>query len=475
MPKKAKKGGGKGGGKTEEERLLYLQQKAQAEEEMAKQKEEILTQFLKDKLQREERNTAVNLLKLNEGWRSILRQTRTVELREDIAVLSQTFERRLDALDSIIRNLEGDLQEAERQAAQVRRLHLQHLERLRAQRDKRLMFVQQQWEDGLQHLSSMFSSERKQTQASRLQQRADLEDAMFSLEQQHKAAMDEIHTLYKDSIAAYESAHDDRVAALVQENEHKLEEKNLQNQELVQICSDEAKKVDDLIANNQRLIQKTNADMRNVKNLQDLVIQLRDRLNSRKKKNQLVEQDLTAARDQMKRKTLELREQLTRTQKEARKQLIDLSVQGHNATKRLEAVIAKGEKVLNVADMCQKLENRQRNLSALFSAEDHRTQTQDPAEGAPAFPELQQVTRSINSAVLQREALKKHKHDLTRENQQLRLLLRQHLDNITVSDSALDGPRALLAVSQAPTTTTPLDNKRRHTVIEGVHAVKHSL
>lgn len=45
----------------------------------------------------------MNLLKLNEGWRSILRQTRTVELREDIAVLSQTFERRLDALDSIIR------------------------------------------------------------------------------------------------------------------------------------------------------------------------------------------------------------------------------------------------------------------------------------------------------------------------------------------------------------------------------------
>lgn len=47
MPKKAKKGGGKGGGKTEEEKLLYLQQRAQAEEEMAKQKEEILTQFLK--------------------------------------------------------------------------------------------------------------------------------------------------------------------------------------------------------------------------------------------------------------------------------------------------------------------------------------------------------------------------------------------------------------------------------------------
>lgn len=119
----------------------------------------------------------------------------------------------------------------------------------------------------------------------------------------------------------------------------------------------------------------------------------------------MVEQDLTAARDQMKRKILELREQLTRTRKAARKQLTDLSVQGHNATKRLEAVIAKvkpllcllsavcclllftsslcglqGEKVLNVAEMCQKLENRQRNLSALFSAEDPRTETHEPAE-----------------------------------------------------------------------------------------------
>ncbi len=47
MPKKAKKGGGVKGGKTEEERLLYLQQRAQAEKELARKREEILTLFLK--------------------------------------------------------------------------------------------------------------------------------------------------------------------------------------------------------------------------------------------------------------------------------------------------------------------------------------------------------------------------------------------------------------------------------------------
>lgn len=56
-----------------------------------------------DKLQKEQRNTAVNLLKLNEGWRTILRQTRAAELRKDISILSQTFERQLDGLDSVIK------------------------------------------------------------------------------------------------------------------------------------------------------------------------------------------------------------------------------------------------------------------------------------------------------------------------------------------------------------------------------------
>lgn len=83
--------------------------------------------------------------------------------------------------------------------------------------------------------------------------------------------------------------------------------------------------------------------------------------------------------------------------------------------------------------------------------------------------------RSINDAMLRREALKKHKGDLIRENQQLRLLLRQRLDGMMVSDDAFDGPHALLAVYQAPYATNPPDTNRRHTVIEAVHTVKHYL
>ncbi|XP_070834938.1 dynein regulatory complex subunit 2 [Chaetodon trifascialis] len=471
MPKKAKKGG-KGGAKTEEERLLYLQQRAQAEEEMAKRREEILTLFLKDKLQKEERNTAVNLLKLNEGWRSILRQTRAAELREDVTVLSQTFERRLDGLDSIVKNLERDLQEAERQSAQVRRVHLQHVERLWTQQHRRLTFVQQQWENGLQHLSSRFSCERKQMAADSQQQRADLEDATFTVEQKHKAAMDELHRLYSESIAAYRSAYDDRKAAL--SNQETLKEKTLRRQEAEQLCSKDTKELEQLLSTKQRFLQMTNEHMRKVERLQDTITQLRDKLNSTKTENQSVEQDLTAARNQVNRKTHKLRDQLTQAQTAARKQLTDLTVQSNNAAKKLQAVIAKGQRVLRVADMCRKLESEQKD-DWLFPPEEHRPETTEPAQVAAEFPELLQVSWSLSAATLQREALRKHRDDLSRENQQLRLLLRRRLDAMTVSDDAFDGHQALLAVRPAPLATTPPDTSRHHTVIEAAHAAKHSL
>lgn len=186
----------------------------------------------------EENNTAINLLKVNDGWRSILRQTRTAELRHDVTVLSQTFERHLDGLDSLLNNLEVDIQKADQQAAEVRCIHVRNLKRLQEVQNKRLRILQEQWESGLQLLTSKFNSERsvgptglptvigtllvldhveqvglkcafacrKQMLADTRQQRA-LEDVAFTAEQQNKAVMDETDTLYSDVITTYQGAH----------------------------------------------------------------------------------------------------------------------------------------------------------------------------------------------------------------------------------------------------------------------------
>lgn len=92
--------------------------------------------------------------------------------------------------------------------------------------------------------------------------------------------------------------------------------------------------------------------------------------------------------------------------------------------------------------------------------------------------ELPQLMRSVNTAVLQREALRKHRDDVSGDSQQLRLLLQQQLDGMTLSEDALYGSHPLLAVSPAPTTTTAgplLDTRGQYTVIEAVHAARHAL
>ncbi|XP_040915843.1 dynein regulatory complex subunit 2 [Toxotes jaculatrix] len=477
MPKKAKKGGGgKGGGRTEEERLVYLQQRAQAEEEMAQKKEEILTLFLQDKLQKEERNTAVNLLKVNEGWRSSLRQTRAAELREDAAIFGQTFENKLDGLGSTMKNLERALQEVERQSAQVRRVHLPHLESLRAQQDKQLMFQQRQWENGFEHLSSSFASERTRMLAQSQQQRADLEDASFMLEQRHQEVMQETHALYNDCIVSQHSDQEDKTDTKVQEAKERLKEKK---QEVLQLYSNEAEKLDKLVLRKQGCVQATDELTKKVQELKDLSLQLKVKISSAEATKEQVEEHVMAASNETNKKTHALQSQLTQNQTAARRRLTELTVQSNNATKKLQAVISKADKVLRVGEMCRKLESEQENVFTSASPAAPNQSSDTETEGAPEekseFAELQHVTRRINEALLHREALKEEKEHLSRENRQLRILLRQHLDAMTASDRTFDGRDALLTAYRAPTTTVPSDSDRRHTVIEAVHAVRQSL
>ncbi len=60
---------------SEEDRALYLEQQRIAEEEAQKKKEEMLSRFLKDKLAKEEAAAKLNMVKLKEQWRSIMRRS----------------------------------------------------------------------------------------------------------------------------------------------------------------------------------------------------------------------------------------------------------------------------------------------------------------------------------------------------------------------------------------------------------------
>ncbi|XP_008313153.1 dynein regulatory complex subunit 2-like [Cynoglossus semilaevis] len=326
----------------------------------------------------------------------------------------------------------------------------------------------------MENLRLSFNNERKQMLTYREQQLAKLEDAEFTLEQRHKHLMSDIIRVYSESLAAYESAHDDQMAALLLEEKVALAERSQKNQEVLVLHQEEAKELEDLVQKKQRIIQKTEEKMKTAKKLQVTAAQQQQKLKSSETENELLERDLTKAIDDVKQKTRKLRDKMTGGQLRVRTGLRDLTVQSDSAAKRLQAAINKGERVLRVGELCHKLNGVIAPLPC--STDDRKPGThEDQAEETSAFPELHHLTRNINVAVLHCDAAKRDREHLRRENVQLRLLLRQRLDAMTVSDHALDGGPGLLSIHQAPTMRTPQSTGQRQTVIEAVHAIKNSL
>lgn len=61
---------------SEEERSAFLEQQRQLEEDNLKKKEDMLSRFLKDKLVKEEKASKLNMVKIQNQWRAIMRKSK---------------------------------------------------------------------------------------------------------------------------------------------------------------------------------------------------------------------------------------------------------------------------------------------------------------------------------------------------------------------------------------------------------------
>jgi len=127
---KGKKGKGKASNLTDEERFQKEQEKAAAEEAERIAQQQMILNYLKQKLAQEEKYSKLNNKKLVEKWRAIMRQAKSAELKKEIVILSQTFERIMDRKSAVIQQLAKDLEESEEQNRMATRAHQSNLGQL---------------------------------------------------------------------------------------------------------------------------------------------------------------------------------------------------------------------------------------------------------------------------------------------------------------------------------------------------------
>ncbi|XP_023687004.2 dynein regulatory complex subunit 2 [Paramormyrops kingsleyae] len=475
---------------TEEEKILFMQQRALAEEDMAKRKEDMLSQFLKDKLQKEERNSAVNRLKLTQQWRTVLRKARVEELYRDVAVLSQTFERILDHKDSIVKSLVSDLMEAEQQSSLAVSSHLQFVDRLLDLHKARLESLQQTWANELEELSQEFNAERVLLTSQHQAESTYLQDVSFAMD-------DHYRNVYREAQDDFYSTRDDvrnqnaEEMQMIQDQQKgtvqkRMEELEQEHHRYLKATENQQVACNALQDSDQQSAQEIEEQMKKLRKIQTKIAKLRAQLSSRQGESTLMTQDLRAAKTDVLLQAQQLMTQLGGTRAADRRRLTDLTVRSNAAAKTLRGVIEKGEKLLRLSEMCRKLETEQEKVlpfySCSLSAEESlggggsaEVPTEELAKAMQDHSALEHFWQRYNKAQLERLCLERERAELSQENQRLRLLLRQYLDSISVNDELHLQQRPLLVVRQPALAVLGDSRGKRHTVVEVAHAMKHTL
>lgn len=486
---------------SDEEQLLLFQQKMLAEEEMIKKKERLLSQFLKDKLAKEEHNSALNLNKINTQWRMVLREVKTRALRKDIEILSQTFERVVDCKDSVIKSLAKDLSEAEEQHAQALRGHLHSVDQLLALQRCRLSLLEESYNMELETLTKEFETERKTIIDQHEKEIRYLQDVFMAMEQNY------IDSEYEGKLE-FQSMWDD----LKNKN---LEEKHFLRLQLENVVEDLWRKFQDALKNytdatedrkvafetlrvkDEKSSKEIEVQMKKIQRLQDSISIIKGKImvHSREseEQNQYIRDDKELILVQLRK----LKAQRTQAREISQENLVKLTLESNAAIKALRKIVDKGEKILKLAEICRKFETEEEKVLPFYSptlTPEEREEieeiqpedlTEELAKVIADYKGMENFWKRYNKVKLEQLSLQHRHAELLEINGKLREMLKQYLDGISVSDEVLSQLNPLFIVNHRSNLTQPLstpatqpgDKKppTTYNIIEAAHVISHIL
>ncbi|XP_006202988.1 dynein regulatory complex subunit 2 [Vicugna pacos] len=485
---------------SDEEQLLLFQQKLLAEEEMAKKKERLLNQFLKDKLAKEEHNSALNLNKINTQWRMVLREVKTRELHKDIEILSQTFERVVDCKDSVIKSLAKDLSEAEEQYAHALRSHLHNVDQLLALQRCRLSLLEESYNMELEALTKEFETERKTIIDQHEKEIHYLQDVFMAMEQNY------IDSEYESKLE-FQSMWDD----LKNKN---LEEKHFLRLQLENIVEDLWRRFQDALKNytdatedrkiafetlqvkDEKSSKEIEAQMKKIQRLQDSIIILKGKIMVHSRESEEQNQDIRNDKELVLVQLRKLKAQRTQARRISQENLVKLTLESNATLKALRMAVDKGEKILKLAEICRKFETEEEKVLPFYSSVLTHEEQEEIEEINPKefndelakvimdYTGMENFWKRYNKVKLEQLSLQHRRAQLLEINEKLREMLRQYLDGISVSDEVLSQLNPLFIVNHRSNLPQPLstpaaqpgDKKPPTTyIIEAAHVISHIL
>ena len=454
-----------------------------SEEAAAMYKEEAERRKLEQKkakwvklLQMEREFAKRNMTKINHQWRKIMREMKLEDMKKQIEILSQSHEREVDRKDAIIQMLDRDLEDAEDQYRVALRGHLtktQLLQDLQADRIKALRLA---YNNDLNALIYEFGEEKTQMMENHSQAKHDMQTMITAMNREFDASNDfsrqefeshreeiknrdsEEYNVLKISLESYiddlerhfESAHEAYLTS--------TDDRTKAYRELVERDEISARIIERRMRKLSKLLHALghwrSKQQVNVREWEDRNEALRTEKNMITSHFEQLKRDMNAFRNDQ--RTL-----LTQT-----------CVHAKESLDGLQEKLDLGNRVLQQAELNRKLETelekirpfRAESVSAAIEASgtvgaglegredeegEEEWEREDKKDVVTSWDELEKFYERVNRALLDKTEIDMEKDRIATENADLRVILKQYLDGISITPTVVSNPvNPLLVVNQ---------------------------
>jgi chromosome segregation ATPase len=245
------------------------------------------------------------------------------------------------------------------------------------------------------------------------------------------------------------------------------------------------------LARDASLSKQVERKLRQVERMQSQITHWKLKIQQNRQECEERNAQLRTEKDHIAKHFQELKAKMNRFRNEEKKRLTDLTQNARGCIKNLKDQLGLAEKILKTAELCRKFETEREKvlpfyLSREVEVEELQFDDDDLKEeikeslsdtGIDEWTYLDTFFKRFNKVKLDHLAIEKERQRLEKENVQLRSILKQFLDGVSVNEDVLSQPNPLLVVN-GKVNLNHIPVKRAHekkVVIEAAHHVQTSV
>jgi hypothetical protein len=446
--------------------------------------------------QQEALNTRINELKVRHLHRQLMRTLKVDSLRKDAELLVQTHQRDVSRRDRIIEQLVAELDELEEHFLWAQRSHMERVSRATAMMQMQVNEAEAEFECNLRQLKEEFENERLQLVTQHGHDVKRLKGVIAAVEEEERKKQEnakQAHDTEREEITN-KSLEDINMLRINLEN--KIEDLAKQfdsaHQQYVDHTDQANRQFKKLVRKDKELNKQIETQRLRIERCQAKLASWKKTIAQNERECRARNDALRAQKDAVAAHCHQLKARMRRLRAGASKRIADLTLLSRDALQRNQAQLATAEKILRLAELARQLETERERVQPF--AEDAKGANAGERKAAAAGDEpgsfagdvagavaqhaaqLEGFFQRLNRAQLDRLALEDEKQRLQQENGDLRELLRQFLDGITVQPTSLDHSNTLVIVNGRVNMVQPEEARVKRlapaTVVEGSIAVR---